>query len=418
LRTLALPLLLLTACGTDVPDSDTSDPDVTADVTYYPDVQPIVDAQCVRCHNPDGVGPFDFSDAQTFASFAERALARVEAGTMPPAVSDPECHPYVGQEHMNVPEGTAELLADWIEQGKVMGDPADAVPIEPIPVDLPEVDLQVMMEAPYTPVYTDERNPGNEYRCFYLDPSDEDIYIGGLHPVVDNAAMVHHMVLFTVPDAEVPAQAGPEGVDCIDMSAGGDGMIAAWAPGMLPIELPEGAAIKVDRNRTLVLQMHYYDAAPPGSSDQSGYAFDLVPSATVTDEVFMLPLGAFDFEIPAGDPAYTHHTSLTLPDWFGGAKIYATFPHMHVLGTGYRLWYTREGRENCLAESDRYDFENQLTYVFPEPIQVTGGDTLHLECTWNNSTSNPELIHDPPIPIGYGERTDEEMCYAFTLVSL
>jgi len=104
-RILAPVLLVLTATATACKPAvdDSADDDITADVVYYPDVQQYVDSQCVRCHNPDGVGPFDFTDAETFATFAERALARVEAGTMPPGVSDPECHEYVGQEHMSLP---------------------------------------------------------------------------------------------------------------------------------------------------------------------------------------------------------------------------------------------------------------------------------------------------------------------------
>lgn len=417
MRMLSLLSLCFTACAGGSTDP-TGDPGLE-DVTYYPDVQPIIDAQCTRCHQPGGVGPFDFSTPETFSTFADRALARIDEGTMPPAVADPDCQPYVGQEHMNVPDGTADLLRAWIAAGKPIGDPADAVEIEPLTDTLDEVDLEVRMEAPYTAAFADTRNPGNEYRCFYLDPGDEDIYISALHPIVDNTAMVHHAVLFTVPDAAVPQGVGPEGLDCIDNSAV-NGMIAGWAPGMLPVELPEGAAIKVGAAQTLVLQMHYYDDGSGGSHvDQSGYSFDLVEADQVRDEVFMMPFGSFNFNIPAGDEAYSHSTSQTFPRGFSGAKLYGTFPHMHVLGSGYRMWVERgEGGEDCLAESDRYDFENQMTYMFPEPIDVAGGDTLHLECTWNNSSSNPDLIHDPPKDTRYGERTDEEMCFAFTLVSL
>ena len=74
------------------------------------------------------------------------------------------------------------------------------------------------------------------------------------------------------------------------------------------------------------------------------------------------------------------------------------------------------GDETCIAASEKWDFNNQLTYVFNEPIELKGGDTIHMECHWNNSRSNPNLIHDPPIEVGYGERTDEEMCFAFTLI--
>ena len=51
---------------------------------------------------------------------------------------------------------------------------------------------------------------------------------------------------------------------------------------------------------------------------------------------------------------------------------------MHVLGTGYRGWIDRyEGEEDCIVESQQYDFGNQLTYVLNEPVTVTGGDTVN-----------------------------------------
>ena len=53
-----------------------------------------------------------------------------------------------------------------------------------------------------------------------------------------------------------------------------------------------------------------------------------------------------------------------------------------------------------------------------DPVTVWPGDTIRMECTWNNSRSNPDLIHDPPQETRYGERTDEEMCFAFAFMSL
>ncbi len=71
-----------------------------------------------------------------------------------------------------------------------------------------------------------------------------------------------------------------------------------------------------------------------------------------------------------------------------------------------------------MARGDAYDFNNQLSYSLVEPIPVAGGDILRQTCTWNNSVSNPDLIHDPPIATYFGERTDEEMCFTFLLASL
>ena len=71
--------------------------------------------------------------------------------------------------------------------------------------------------------------------------------------------------------------------------------------------------------------------------------------------------------------------------------------------------------DECLVASDRYDFDNQLKYMFDSPILLEEETKFSLVCTWDNSASNPNLIIDPPVDIGYGERTDEEMCYVFTL---
>ena len=92
---------------------------------------------------------------------------------------------------------------------------------------------------------------------------------------------------------------------------------------------------------------------------------------------------------------------------------------MHLLGTEYNLSVQhQDGEEECVVRSDNYDFNNQLTYQFEDPIVVKEGDSIFWECTWNNSSSNPYVYYDPPQDVSYGERTDEEMCYAFTLISL
>ena len=82
------------------------------------------------------------------------------------------------------------------------------------------------------------------------------------------------------------------------------------------------------------------------------------------------------------------------------------------------MWVEKpDGEEECAVSAENYDFYNQLTYLFNEPLVIEPGDTVHWSCTWNNSTSNPDQIYDPPQDIRYGERTDEEMCFMFSVFS-
>jgi hypothetical protein len=51
------------------------------------------------------------------------------------------------------------------------------------------------------------------------------------------------------------------------------------------------------------------------------------------------------------------------------------------------------------------------------PLHIAPGERIHYSCSWDNSAENPDQFFDPPRDIRYGERTDEEMCFGFTLVS-
>ena len=242
-------------------------------------------------------------------------------------------------------------------------------------------------------------------------------------------SLVHHIVIFKqeVSDSGpfAPGNYDPAlGVNCIDNMRGlSAGMLAGWAPGMVPVELPSGTGLKVEPNEQLIIQMHYYLPGPEalGRADRSGYAFRTAES--VERELYMFPLGETGrnaFTIPAGDPKFTHTSTLELPSFITDEiTIYTTFPHMHVLGTGYKGWITRERWDGGLYRREpAVRFGNQLTYVLNDPVKVKGGETVNFFCTWDNSADNPNNFYDPPQDIRYGERTDEEMCFAFTVMEV
>jgi hypothetical protein len=225
-------------------EGSTPDPDA---VNFYADVQPILQQHCVRCHQVDGLGPGDFADPAVVDALAPAIIGAMDGGRMPPPVSDPDCQDYTGSEHLRLPAASRDVIADWIDSGKVLGDPEDAAPAVVIDTELPDPDHVVRMPEPYAPTFADAANPGNEYRCFALDPGiATGKYITALAPEVDAAALVHHMVLFSVPEDDLSAEElDPQGYDCIDAMGdiGRNGMISAWAPGMLPIEMPDGMGL-------------------------------------------------------------------------------------------------------------------------------------------------------------------------------
>ena len=411
--------------GSTEVDSGTTLPADT--ITFYKDVQPILNTYCTRCHQDQGQGVGDFTEANDVNVLAGAIMAQLDAGTMPPPASDPDCRDYIGSDRLVMAEDTKETIRAWIDGGKVLGTPPTEAVQPPLPMELANPDLQVMMNAPYVPLFADENNPGNEYRCFALDhEQEEDFFITAFHPILGNPSIIHHIVLYRLGENEVPDHDPSQGWDCIDDMGGlRQNMIAAWAPGARPVECDNSKGIQVKKNERLVVQMHYFHNGAPSDTikDTSGYSLRITDS--VETEVRMWPFGDRGFTIPAGDANFSHDYSFELPsilsqiDPNATVTVYATGPHMHVLGQSYRLWVERAGEEDiCVATADRWDFDNQVSYVFNEPIVLYPGDKIKLRCTWNNSVTNPDLIHNPPIETGYGERTDEEMCFAFTLLSL
>jgi hypothetical protein len=424
-----LGILWLSSCAGSPENKASNDSNTAEDSggvanapTYHGDIVPMMQSHCTRCHRPNGQGPGDFTDVEMVEVMAEVMAAQMEAGNMPPPVADPSCRDFIGSEHLSLGAEDLAIFQAWIQGGKLRGEePAEAV-LPPVEPELSEPDLELLIPAAYAPTFTDTANPANEYRCFVLDHGMEgDFFITALHPLVDQADLLHHAVLYTLPEEELePGWDSPEGFNCIDGMGNMDAMLSGWAPGALPLEMPEGSGIRVRSGSRLVLQLHYYLPSPEmlGQADRSGYAFRTAES--VSKEIYYLPFGAYSFRIPAGESNHTHRESLSFPEGYPSVSLWGVFPHMHKLGRGYRMWIEEEdGSETCLLEgTDRYDFNNQLTYMWREPAGLAPGISVHFECDWDNSAENPNQTHVPPEDVGYGERTDEEMCFAFTMVSV
>jgi len=404
-------LFALLACAPDVP-------------TWHGQVSPLLNEHCVRCHTDGGQGPGDWSEYDTVVETAWLLSDAIDDGRMPPPTTDPECRDFHGSDHMVLTEDEAGILAEWIDAEMPEGDPDDA----PEDIEYPSEEVQdpdlVLTIPEYTPTWWDEGNPGNEYRCFVLDPGvDEEIFISEMGAVIDNRELVHHIVLFAADEDEIPEDTDEEpGFDCIDdvfiggESVGsilsGNGMLGGWAPGALPIQFDEGVGLRLTPDQKLVLQMHYFESSELGASDASGWAFKLADE--VHTQVLMAPMGAFSFKIPAEDASYTKTSGFIMP---ADITIHGVFPHMHVLGTSYEMTSTSNDEETCIVRGD-FDFDNQLSYQFVDPIELDADSLWEMSCTWDNSSDNPNQLNDPPVDVRYGERTDEEMCFGFSLISL
>ena len=421
--------LSLQACGGDeareegpgeAENNDPGEPEATPEpeeeegaLTFYRDIQPVLTLQCGACHFKGGAAPFALSTFEEVKAMGPAVAQAIKDGTMPPWRANPDCRSFKGERLM--PEADKAAVIAWVEAGMAPGDPADAVAIEAPSLRLDDVSLTTRSSAPYT---AKESRP-DDYHCLVMDAEfTEEKYLQAYQVVPDVVPLVHHVVLYLIPQSNAAAMmaedaASPEpGYTCFGSSGHGGQPMGVWVPGAVPQRFPDDSAFVIPRGSKIVAQMHYNtisaDAAPDQTALQMSFSSD-PPRFQVT-----MPILAGQLNIEAGDPAsvqelsFVNRTSST-------RQIVSVMPHMHVLGTSIDLWRVRDGQETCIVQVDDWEFNWQQFYDLKDDefIELAPGDELRFTCTYDNSAANQPVINGEqiePRDVHFGEGTLDEMC--------
>jgi hypothetical protein len=390
--------------------------------TYHQDIAPIAAAKCVECHRDGGIAPFALD---TFSEFARRATSirqAVAARIMPPWQPAPCCQNYRHDLSMSELQ-RAQMLA-WLDGGTPEGE---SLPPPPRPEGgLPRVDATLQMSEPYSPV---PDVGADELRCFLLDRKfDTETFITGLNVIPGNRQMVHHVVLFGVSESDVPSLMKKSGADgrpgwrC--KSATNelpiDGVVGGWQPGDRARVFADGVGTRLKKGSRIVMSIHY-DTGHGILPDQSSLQLMLA------DSVERIELGipvqnplwfAGDgMKISAGDPDASVFFAFDPTAIFTAGKavdLTGVMLHMHEFGSSGRVAILRaDGSNECLVNIPRWDFHWMTSYEFAQPVRLSPGDKLYLDCHWDNTASNQKMVNGefpPPRDLGWG--ADEEMCAA------
>lgn len=131
----------------------------------------------------------------------------------------------------------------------------------------------------------------------------------------------------------------------------------------------------------------------------SGIEILEVPESDVTDLAGLFLPGPFDISLlPNQATTISDTCNIDAPQ-----NLFALIPHMHQLGTHFKATVTASGVPTVLHD-EPFSFDGQGVTSFA-PIAVGPGDTVGVECTWNNTGSEP---------VGWGESSTTEMCFALT----
>jgi hypothetical protein len=422
---LVLIALLVAGCGGDplttpgatvtVPpatDGGATPPSSPSGVGLPCQVAGILASRCQSCHQrPPLFGApmplVTWSDTQAIPPMdtvpAWKAIkTKVTAGLMPP--------PGAPGGPLTAAEKTA-LLA-WVDAGAMATTGSCTTPdggasIPPAasgPASLPctpKYQFRASGDAPDQPFSVPLAS--DTYKCFsFQTPFTAVEQAVGWAPVIDDARVVHHWILYGHNNTTKPDGCGDTGRV----------FLMGWAPGGGNGVMPPGIGLELpDPGSWLTLEVHYNNRAGlKDARDRSGVAV-CTETTPRPQAAGVITLGAVGIAIPPGAQDYTVTSEVPglstriLP---GPLHVLWTSPHMHLAGTSFRTDFVRGGQTVPLVTVPAWDFGNQRAFPQdPDKVMISPGDGLRTVCTYRNDTS---------AIIRFGEKTDNEMCFNFLVV--
>jgi hypothetical protein len=238
-----------------------------------------------------------------------------------------------------------------------------------------------------------------DYACFtFPNPFASNEHALAWAPVIDDARVVHHWLLFGTSSPDNP----PPGLLC--QLAVTNTLVTGWAPGGANIVNDPDVSVNLDFPYYM-LQLHYFNPTNTPIEDSSGVAF--CTGAPRQNVAGMITLGTNLIDVPpfstgqaVGTCNENAFNSLAL-DNATPMTIVRTYPHMHLTGRAFRTEHF--GHEDLSNVAD-WNFDVQVQYPVNPRRVVLPGETLRTTCTYRNPTA---------VYLGFGAGTDQEMCYDF-----
>ncbi len=409
-------------------------------ITFNNRIVRLFQAHCQVCHHPGEVAPFSLMDYASAKPWARAIKQATASRSMPPWKPVPGHGQFVGERRLD--EAEIDLIARWVDAGAPEGDPSDLP--EPLvfneqwTLGQPDLVLEV-------PEYTPDPNVEDDYRCFSVPvPTDAAKSIVKVEVRPGNRRIVHHVILYGDPTnrseaLEAAAGDGAPGYECFgdpgydfEGTLGVESLIqGGWAPGYRPQVLPAGSGYYLRAKARIAVQLHYHPDGTP-QTDQTRIGLYFAEQRTA-ENVLVLPVVNRDFTIPAGADNYevtaefpdaaTRATFSGLNAILGGSlfpvQTISVLPHMHLLGKEIRMdKISAAGAETPMVYIDDWDFDWQDWYTYVDPVLLDLSDTLRVRAWYDNSAANPRNPNNPPQPVGWGDRTTDEMCLVFFLVKI
>ena len=384
-------------------------------VTFTKDVAPILQRSCQNCHRPGAIAPMSLLTYDDVRPWARAIKEKVSKRQMPPWYIDRNIGISAFKDDPSLSDREIATISQWVDAGAPRGNPTDMPPPRQFS-DLDQwhigkPDFIVTMKKPYI---LPANGPDNIVNVL-VDPGfTEDMYVTAVESKPADARsykVVHHFTTNLVEDVE----ADPTGLFFNEYALGKNGDI--FPPN-------SGRLIRAGSKINFNLHLNPRGEETPVTVQ---LGFKVFPKGVVPKYVaFTQHMGdTTELDIPAGQIA-RHDGYFRLPR---PALVSSFQPHMHnrgkamcmeVIYPDVRADTARPGpaRTETLSCVSDYQFGWHITYPYADNVAplLPAGTIVHIT-SWHDNTANNKYNPDPRNWVGFGQRSIDEMSFAWVTLT-
>ena len=379
-------------------------------VQYARHISPIMEANCVSCHQQGEIGPFPLTTYKETSRRAQMVQYVTESHLMPIWKAEPGFGKFANEHYLS--DYQIDLIKRWVAQGAPEGDSTERLPR--ILTAKPEwkmgkPDLVLTMEPFDLPADGDD-----QYRVFVLDGMiPKGKVLKGYEFKPGDNEVVHHSTVFVdytgtlkKYDKEDPAP----GYDAFEkggtMEFGSAITIGNWAPGADVYTYPEGVGFYLESKAHVAIENHYHLSGKP-TTDQSTIGLYFANASTTSEYATGSIVGSQKLMIEAGDSQHEKSIWTYIP---ADIKLLDVGPHMHYVGKSAKLEIIDPvGKIIPLLNIPEWDLRWQSVYTLREPLLIKKGSLIRGTFVYDNSDDNHNNPYYPAQDMFWGWGSNDEM---------
>jgi hypothetical protein len=379
-------------------------------ITFTKDVAPILQRACQNCHREGNIGPMPLLTYQEARPWARSIKQQVVQRNMPPWFEDRAVGIQRFKNDPSLSDQEIATIAKWVDSGAPMGNPADMPPPRKFDdadrwhIGKPDVVVTLKKEV------TVKAGQADQWLDLPMETTglktDRYIQAVEIKPVTGSKVLHHAVASMRAPD---------------DDSVQGSAHLEEYAVGKFGDIFPEGTGMLMKAGTEIMMNVHLH-ANGTDTPMNLALGLKLYPEGVVPKHIEISQHVGDDTELDI--PPNTKnvradgYTVLLRP-----ARITAFQPHMHNRGQAQclELIYpnsTPERAGKAIRETvscvDRWKFDWHIVYHYEEDVQpiVPTGTIVHVISLYDNTAAN-KYNPDPSNALGFGQRTIDEMSFAW-----